>query len=57
MDFETGGSSAFCDVGGQLTVAILSFQGALLLLTPLFLHDQEMSFGEAVRWSNQWVHA
>jgi len=26
---------------GQLTVAILSFQGALLLLTPLFLHDRK----------------
>src|SRR6266478_5411396 len=42
---------------GQLTIAILSFQGAMLILIPSFLRDNQMSFGEAFGWSNQWVHA
>jgi membrane protease YdiL (CAAX protease family) len=41
----------------QLTVAILSFQGALLLLLPVFLRENEATFTEAFGWSNQWVHA
>jgi membrane protease YdiL (CAAX protease family) len=42
---------------GQLTIAILSFQGALLLLTPGFLREQQMRYTDAFGWSNHWGHA
>jgi len=42
---------------GQLTIAILSFQGAMLILIPGFLRENQVSFNDAFGWSNQWIHA
>jgi len=42
---------------GQLTIAILSFQGAMLILIPGFLRENHMSFVDAFGLSSQWLHA
>src|SRR5882724_12025284 len=42
---------------GQLTIAILSFQGAMLILIPGFLRENQIRFIDAFGLSNQWLHA